>query len=245
MHDNDAKQKPNSAPGTTSTITTTTTNKQAATKRPDVPLPKGDWKVVLDEEQIARSVARMSYEIVERDRNLKKLVLVGIRTGGEFLARRIQARISEIEGVEPPFGVVDITLYRDDILETDSLPTLKGTDLPFSVSGSRIVLVDDVLFTGRTVRSALDAIIDFGRPRRVELAVLVDRGHREYPIRPDYVGKNLPTSYADSVRVRLKEGGHNTEAVYLIEGDRARVAHERNLELDASGAVVEAEAIKK
>lgn len=179
-----------------------------------------EWKQIMDSELISRSISRISYEIVERDRNISRLAIVGIKTGGEFLGRRLQQRIKEIEGTEPPFGVVDITLYRDDILEADSYPTLKGTDLPFSVSGSRIVLVDDVLFTGRTVRAALDAIIDFGRPRRVELAVLVDRGHRELPIRPDYVGKNIPSSYRDSVKVRMAESG-SEDAVYFIENDRA------------------------
>jgi len=181
----------------------------------------GDWKVVLDNEQIARSVSRMSYEIVERDRDLTKVAIVGIRTGGEFLGRRIQDRIREIEGIELPFGVIDITLYRDDILESDSLPILRGTDLPFSVSGCRIVLVDDVLFTGRTVRAALDAIIDFGRPKRVELAVLVDRGHREFPIRPDYVGKNMPTAYGDSIKLQLIEGGFDNDVLYLVEEPRS------------------------
>jgi pyrimidine operon attenuation protein/uracil phosphoribosyltransferase len=185
---------------------------------------QSEWKVILDHAQIARAISRMSYEIVERDRELTKVAIVGIRTGGEFLGRRIQERIREIEGIELPFGVIDITLYRDDILETDSLPILRGTDLPFSVSGCRIVLVDDVLFTGRTVRAALDAIIDFGRPKRVELAVLVDRGHREFPIRPDYVGKNIPTSYGDSVKLQLIEGGSEKDVLYLVEGQRDVVA---------------------
>ena len=174
----------------------------------------------MDEEVISRCVTRISYEILEKDRDLSRLAIVGIRTCGELLAHRIHKRISEIEGVEVPFGVIDITLYRDDLSRTRAQPTLKGTDLPFSITGSRIVLVDDVLFTGRTIRAALDAIVDFGRPARVELAVLVDRGHRELPIRADYVGKNLPSEKGDLLKVRLKELG-DEEGVFMVkEGDR-------------------------
>lgn len=175
-----------------------------------------DWQMLMDEETIARSVSRMSYEIVEKDRDLKNLAIVGIRTGGEFLAKRLQSQIQEIEGIEVSYGVIDITLYRDDLSSTQSQPTLRGTDLPFRIAGSRIVLVDDVLFTGRTIRSALDAIIDFGRPRRVELAVLVDRGFRELPIQADYVGKVVPSQRSQLVRVRLSELGYK-DAAYLIE----------------------------
>jgi pyrimidine operon attenuation protein / uracil phosphoribosyltransferase len=171
---------------------------------------------LLDEDTMARCISRLSYEIVERDRDLSSLRIVGIRTGGEFLGKRICARIEEIEGIKVPFGVIDITLYRDDIAASDAFPSLKGTDLPFKISGSRIVLVDDVLFTGRTIRAALDAIIDFGRPNKVELAVLIDRGHREVPIRPDYIGKNIPSHYRDSVKVKLKEAG-GVDQVYLLE----------------------------
>jgi pyrimidine operon attenuation protein/uracil phosphoribosyltransferase len=172
--------------------------------------------MVMDEETIARSVSRMSYEIVEKDRDLKNLAIVGIRTGGEFLGKRLQSQIQQIEGIEVSYGVIDITLYRDDLSSTQSQPTLRGTDLPFRIAGSRIVLVDDVLFTGRTIRSALDAIIDFGRPRRVELAVLVDRGFRELPIQADYVGKVVPSQRSQLVRVRLSELGYK-DAAYLIE----------------------------
>lgn len=179
------------------------------------PVPS-DWKAMLDEETIYRCVSRISYEIVEKDRDISRLAIVGIRTGGEYLGRRICERIKGIEKTDIPFGVIDITLYRDDLSHSSSQPTLKGTDLPFPISGSRIILVDDVAYTGRTVRAALDAIIDFGRPSRVELAVLVDRGHREFPIRPDYVGKNLPTNKNEFVRVRLKEMGY-ADGVYLIQ----------------------------
>lgn len=173
------------------------------------------WKCVLDEETIARSISRISYEIVERNRNLESLAIIGIRTGGEHLAKRLCDRIKSIENFEVPFGVIDITLYRDDLWNTSSQPTVKGTELRFPVSGRRVVLVDDILYTGRTIRAALDAIIDFGRPDRVELATLVDRGHRELPIRPDYVGKNIPTRRDEFVRARLRELGY-VDGVYLI-----------------------------
>lgn len=179
------------------------------------------WKLLVDDEVINRSITRLSYEILERDRDLSKLAIVGIRTCGEILGKRICAKISEIEKVEVPFGVIDITLYRDDLSRTKAQPTLKGTDLPFSVTGSRIILVDDILFTGRTIRAALDAIIDFGRPSRVELAVLVDRGHRELPIRADYVGKNLPSDRKDMLRVKLTEFDAETDGVYLVGGSQS------------------------
>lgn len=175
-----------------------------------------NWKMMLDEEIIARCISRISYEILEKDRQLDRLAVIGIRTGGEVLARRIQKRIAEIENVKIPFGVIDITLYRDDLSMSRAQPTLKGTDLPFAVTGSRIILVDDVLFTGRTIRAALDAIVDFGRPSRVELAVLVDRGHRELPIRADYVGKNLPSEKHQALKVKLKELGAEHDGVYLV-----------------------------
>ena len=178
-------------------------------------VPK-NWNLVVDEETIARSVARISYEIVEKNRDIEHLAVVGIRTGGEFIGHRLQTKIESIEGRSIPFGVIDITLYRDDLSHVSSQPVLKATDLPFSMAGSRIVLVDDVLYTGRTVRAALDAIIDFGRPARVELAVLVDRGHRELPIRPDYIGKNLPSHDSQFVRVRLEEL-HGLDGVYISE----------------------------
>ena len=175
------------------------------------------WKLLVNDEVIARCVTRISYEIVEKNRDLEKLAIVGVRTAGEHLARRIHKKIQEIEKVEIPFGVLDITLYRDDLAQAASQPILKASDLPFPIDKSRIVLVDDILYTGRTVRAALDAIIDFGRPGCVELAVLVDRGHRELPFRADYVGKNLPTRREDFVRVKLSEQGFR-DGVYLIPG---------------------------
>jgi len=178
-------------------------------------LPR-DWKLVLGADIISRSIARMSYEILERNRELDTLCIVGIRTGGEHLARRLQKRIEKIEGLVVPFGVLDITLYRDDVSTMQQQAVIRGTDLPFDVSGATVILVDDVLYTGRTVRAALDAIIDFGRPRSVQLAILVDRGHRELPIRPDYIGKNLPTSKKQSVHVRLEEQGYE-DGVYTSD----------------------------
>jgi pyrimidine operon attenuation protein/uracil phosphoribosyltransferase len=182
------------------------------------PVPK-EWQQVMDEETIARAISRLSFEIVERDRDLRSLAIVGIRTGGEFLGKRLQQEIKRIEGIEVAYGVIDITLYRDDLLSAQSQPTLRGTDLPFRIAGSRIVLVDDVLFTGRTIRSALDAIIDFGRPRTVELAVLVDRGHRELPIQADYIGKVVSCDRSQLVRVRLEEMGYK-DGVYLINREQ-------------------------
>jgi len=184
-------------------------------KRKDEGIPL-DWQLVCDEETISRCLARISYEILEKDRDLEKLAIVGIRTAGEFLAQRVRKRIEEIEKRRISHGVIDITLYRDDLLNSNQQPLLKGTELPFQITGSRIVLIDDVLFTGRTVRAALDAIIDFGRPSCVELGVLIDRGHKELPIRADYVGKNLPTSRKESVKIRLKESGYINDGVYLV-----------------------------
>jgi pyrimidine operon attenuation protein/uracil phosphoribosyltransferase len=181
------------------------------------PVPR-EWQQVMDEETIARAISRMSFEVVEKDRDLSNLAIVGIRTGGEYLAKRLQQEIQRIEGIEVAYGVIDITLYRDDLLTAQSQPTLRGTDLPFRIAGSRIVLVDDVLFTGRTIRSALDAIIDFGRPRTVELAVLVDRGHRELPIQANYVGKVVACDRSQLVRVRLSEMGYR-DGAYLINRD--------------------------
>ncbi len=179
------------------------------------PVPR-EWQQVMDEDMIARAVSRMSFEVVEKDRDLSNLAVVGIRTGGEYLAKRLQQEIQKIEGIEIAYGVIDITLYRDDLLSAQSQPTLRGTDLPFRIAGARIVLVDDVLFTGRTIRSALDAIIDFGRPRTVELAVLVDRGHRELPIQANYLGKSVACDRSQLVRVRLSEMGYR-DGAYLID----------------------------
>jgi len=160
---------------------------------------------IMDQDAIRRAITRIAHEIIEKNKGTQDLVLVGIRRRGVPLAERLQVKIREIEGVEVPLGLLDITLYRDDLTTLDHQPIVHRTEVPFSIKGKTVVLVDDVLFTGRTVRAALDAIIDLGRPQMIQLAVLVDRGHKELPIRADYVGKNLPTSRREVVSVKLKE----------------------------------------
>jgi pyrimidine operon attenuation protein/uracil phosphoribosyltransferase len=155
-------------------------------------------------DDIRRAITRISHEIVEHNRGAAELVFVGMRTRGVPLARRIASAISQFEGVDVPVGSLDVGLYRDDLPERGASVRIQPSDLP-EVAGRRVVLVDDVLYTGRTVRAALDALIDYGRPERIQLAVLVDRGHRELPIRADFVGKNIPTARADDVQVRLEE----------------------------------------
>ena len=160
---------------------------------------------IMDEEAIRRALTRIAHEILERNRGTAGLVLVGIRRRGVPLAERLAARIKEIEDRTVPVGSLDITLYRDDLTLRSDHPVVHRTEVPFGVQGKTVVLVDDVLYTGRTIRAAMDAIMDFGRPECVQLAVLVDRGHRELPIRADYVGKNVPTSRKENINVRLKE----------------------------------------
>lgn len=164
-----------------------------------------DKTILMDEDGIRRAMTRIAHEIVEKNKGVEHLVLVGIRTRGVPLAERIAAEIERIEGVRPPVGTLDITLYRDDLSLLAYQPTVRATEMPVDIHGKTIVLTDDVLFTGRTIRAALDALIDMGRPRIIQLAVLVDRGHRELPIRADYVGKNVPTSARESVSVALEE----------------------------------------
>lgn len=159
---------------------------------------------VMEEADVRRAVQRISHEIVERNKGAGDVVVVGIRTRGVPLSLRIAAAVSGIESVEVPVGRLDVTLYRDD-LRTMSQPVVRETHLPGDIGGKNVVIVDDVLYTGRSVRAAMDAIIDFGRPATIQLAVLVDRGHRELPIRADYVGRNVPTSPGEKVRVALKE----------------------------------------
>jgi len=161
--------------------------------------------VVMDAAKIDRALSRMAHEILERNPEAEGLALVGIRTRGVPLARRLAERLERFGGVKVPVGVLDITLYRDDLTAISDHPILRKTEIPFQVDGRSIILVDDVLFTGRTVRAALDGVIDLGRPRRIQLAALIDRGHRELPVRADYVGKNLPTAREDFVQVRLQE----------------------------------------
>lgn len=177
---------------------------------------KSAWKKVLDADQIRRAVVRISHEILERNRGPKNVAVVGIRTRGEFLAQRIRQQILDLEGIEIPFGIVDITLYRDDLTHNAEQPLVRGTELEFNIDKYNIILVDDVLFTGRTIRAALDAMVDFGRPISVQLAVLVDRGHRELPIRADYVGKNLSTPRSELVEVCLGEKD-GEDSVYIRE----------------------------
>ena len=162
---------------------------------------------VMDADRMSRALTRIAHEILERNRGTSDLALVGIRTRGVPLARRIAHSLRDINHEEVPTGALDITLYRDDLMRhtVGPQPLVRLTDIPFSIDERRILLVDDVLFTGRTIRSALDALIDFGRPRAIQLAVMVDRGHRELPIKADYVGKNLPTSRREIVNVRLQE----------------------------------------
>ncbi|MBN2908341.1 bifunctional pyr operon transcriptional regulator/uracil phosphoribosyltransferase PyrR [Polycladomyces sp. WAk] len=162
-------------------------------------------KTILDEAAIRRALTRIAHEILERNKGVENTVLVGIRTRGIFLARRLGERIQQIEGVSVPVGELDITLYRDDLTEKAEQPEVRGSEIPVKIHGKKVILVDDVLYTGRTVRAAMDALIDMGRPRMIQLAVLIDRGHRELPIRPDYVGKNVPTSQSELVAVLLKE----------------------------------------
>ena len=162
---------------------------------------------VMDADRMSRALTRMAHEILERNRGLDELALVGIRTRGVPIARRLAKSLREINGDDIPTGALDITLYRDDLMRNPvgPQPLVRRTEIPFSIDDRKILLVDDVLYTGRTIRAALDALIDFGRPRAIQLIVLVDRGHRELPIKADYVGKNLPTSLKQSVQVRLQE----------------------------------------
>jgi pyrimidine operon attenuation protein / uracil phosphoribosyltransferase len=163
--------------------------------------------VVMDADRMGRTLTRIAHEILERNRGIDELALVGIRTRGVPLAKRIARAIHEINGHDVPTGALDITLYRDDLMRhaVGAQPVIRRTEIPFSIDDKRILLVDDVLYTGRTIRAALDALIEFGRPLAIQLIVLVDRGHRELPIKADYVGKNLPTSSTQSVQVHLIE----------------------------------------
>jgi len=173
--------------------------------------------LILDTTGIDRAVTRIAHEILEKNRGAGDLVLVGIQRGGVHIARRLAAKVREIEKVEVPVGILDITMYRDDLATRKSQPVPHTTNIPFDIQDKIMVLVDDVLFTGRTIRAALNSIMDYGRPQRIQLAVLVDRGHRELPIRADYVGKNLPTSSKEKVEVMLAEDGVEEKVVILGE----------------------------
>jgi pyrimidine operon attenuation protein/uracil phosphoribosyltransferase len=180
-------------------------------------------KVVLERDELRRMLVRISHEIAERNPGPEALALVGIHTRGAVLAQRLHALVGELSGSEVPLGDIDISFYRDDVGERgpDAQPRVHASHLDFDLSGRTVVLVDDVLFTGRTVRAAIDALFDYGRPARVQLAVLCDRGHRELPIRPDYVGKNLPTSRKERVNVRLAEADGVDEVTIAGNEDRA------------------------
>jgi len=176
----------------------------------------------MDRERIGRSLTRIAHEIVERNRGVGDLALVGVRTRGVPIARRLAASLRDITGIDVPTGALDITLYRDDLMKTavGPQPIVRRTEIPFSIDGRHIVLVDDVLYTGRTIRAALDALIDFGRPSTIQLVVLVDRGHRELPIKADYVGKNVPTSRRETIHVRLAEiDGADEVTLDQVEGE--------------------------
>ena len=170
---------------------------------------------IMDKENIQRALLRIAHEILEKDKGVGDLCLIGIRTRGAFLAERINKCIEQIEGKKLPLGILDITLYRDDLTLIASQPVVHETKIDFDITDKKIVLVDDVLFTGRTVRAALDAIIDFGRPAKIQLAVLIDRGHRELPIRADYVGKNIPTAIDENVKVILEESDKQPDQVII------------------------------
>jgi pyrimidine operon attenuation protein/uracil phosphoribosyltransferase len=173
---------------------------------------------ILDKDTLNRTLTRIAHEILERNKGIENLCLVGIRSRGVYLAQRLAASIKKIEGQEVPVGTLDITLYRDDLTLIASHPVVHKTEIDFDIKDKNVVLVDDVLYTGRTVRAALDALIDLGRPRSIQLAVMVDRGHRELPIRADYAGKNIPTASNETVEVHLAEVDGKDEIV-IVEKD--------------------------
>jgi len=171
---------------------------------------------IIDEDGLSRIITRMAHEILEKNKGSQNLVLMGMKTRGEFLAIRIFERIKEIEKIELPLGVLDVTLYRDDFRTRLKQPEVSVSNITFDINDKDVVIIDDVLYTGRTVRSALNALMDFGRPRSMQLCVLVDRGHRELPIRADYIGKNIPTSNQEEIKVKMKEID-GEDAIYLME----------------------------
>ncbi len=180
-------------------------------------MEKKGTKLIQTKEEIDKSLRRIANEILEKHKGGKDLFLIGIRRRGVTLAERLSAKMKEIGGFEVPIGALDINLYRDDLSEVASQPILRKTEVPFSVKDRKIILVDDVLYTGRTIRAALDAIIDLGRPHSIQLAVLLDRGHRELPIRADYVGKNVPTSHKELIEVKLVEDDGIDEVIIQEE----------------------------
>ena len=174
---------------------------------------------IIDDEGLQRTVTRLTHEILEKNKGSKNLIIIGMRTRGEFLANRIHEKIKEIDNIDLNLGFLDVTLYRDDFRTRLKQPEVSITDITFDVTEKDIILIDDVLYTGRTVRAALDALMDLGRPNTIQLCVLVDRGHREMPIKADFVGKNIPTSINEEVKVKLKEID-GEDAVYLVDSSK-------------------------
>jgi len=172
-------------------------------------------RTVMDAQEINRALTRVAHEVIEKNHGITNVALVGIRTGGVYLAKRLAKKLQEMEGTAVPVGELDITLYRDDLNARKEHPVLRKTDIPFDITHRKVILVDDVLFTGRTIRAAMDGLIDLGRPGEIQLAVLVDRGHRQLPIKATYVGKNLPTALEESVEVYLEEAGTPDRVVLL------------------------------
>ena len=173
---------------------------------------------IMNQEDVRRALTRVAHEILEHNRGAEELVIVGIYTRGVHIARRIAANLAEFEGIEVPVATLDVSLYRDDNrVRSQSQTKLQPTDIPMGIQGMRVVLVDDVLYTGRTIRAAMDALVDFGRPQQIQLAILLDRGHRELPIRADYVGQNLPTAFNERVKVRLMETDGADEVALILE----------------------------
>ncbi|MFC2071131.1 bifunctional pyr operon transcriptional regulator/uracil phosphoribosyltransferase PyrR [Chloroflexota bacterium] len=183
-------------------------------------------KIIMTPEDIRRSLARIAHEIIERNKTTKHLVLVGMRTRGVPLAKRLVANMKDLDGLKIPVGALDISFYRDDLSSLNPQPTVQHTDIPVNIDGKSIVLVDDVLYTGRSTRAAMDALIDLGRPRSIQLAVLIDRGHRELPIRADYVGRNTPSSRHEEIRVQLVETD-GIDGVVIVKNDQDVTSHER------------------
>ena len=173
---------------------------------------------IMNQEDVRRALTRVAHEILEYNRGAEELVIVGIHTRGVHIARRIAANLAEFEDIEVPVATLDVSLYRDDTrVRSQSQTKLQPTDIPMGIQGMRVVLVDDVLYTGRTIRAAMDALVDFGRPQQIQLAILLDRGHRELPIRADYVGQNLPTAFNERVKVRLMETDGADEVALILE----------------------------
>lgn len=170
-------------------------------------------RVIMDELGIERALKRIAHEVLERNKSIKDTAVIGIRNKGAYLAQRLARYIEEIEKTEVQVGILDINLYRDDLSVIAKQPVVRKTEINFNIDNKKIILVDDVLFTGRTIRCAMDALVDFGRPKNIQLAILIDRGHRELPIRADYVGKNVPTSREEIVEVMLSEAGENDQVI--------------------------------